>query len=146
MSSQVFPRALFAGLTESTQRRLTAVALWSGLTAIAAYLFLLDPAKGSGYIGCPFRALTGFDCPGCGTLRGLHQLLHAHPLAAFKLNPMMVVTLPFIAYSLFSYTSLLLTGKSLPRVFLPARYIWMLLVVVLGYWVFRNTAIYPFPS
>ena len=44
------------------------------------------------------RYVTGLLCPGCGTLRGLHQLLHGHLAAAFRLNPVMVLSLPLLGY------------------------------------------------
>ncbi|MGN1359189.1 MAG: DUF2752 domain-containing protein [Kiritimatiellia bacterium] len=40
---------------------------------------------------------TGWQCPGCGTLRGLHALLHLRFAEAWQLNPFMVVSLPLLA-------------------------------------------------
>lgn len=116
------------------------------IVAFGSYLFLFDPASGGGYPSCPFRALTGFDCPGCGSLRGLHQLLHGNLAAAFAFNPLMVLSLPFVGYSFFSYALLALRGQSLPRVFLPARVIWLLLVLVVSFGIVRNTSLYPFKT
>jgi hypothetical protein len=35
-------------------------------------------------------------CPGCGSLRAVHHLLHGDVVAAFKLNPLMVASLPVL--------------------------------------------------
>jgi hypothetical protein len=37
---------------------------------------------------CPWHALTGWPCPGCGTTRALTHLLHADPLGALRFNPL----------------------------------------------------------
>ena len=131
---------------ETFHQRLKVSAVWCVLTLGLTYLYLFNPANGAGYPACPFRMITGFQCPGCGTLRGLHQLLHGHPLAAFKLNPLMVMTLPFLLVVLFLTTRRALTGRMQPRLFIPAKYIWIFLVVVICFWIFRNTPFYPFVS
>jgi hypothetical protein len=57
-------------------------------------LFFFDPATAPIYPVCPWHALTGWDCPGCGTLRALHQLTHGNWAAAWRLNPLAVALLP----------------------------------------------------
>jgi len=123
----------------SLLRRLIPV-LGIGALAVAggAYLFLFDPAGTSAYPSCPFRHVTGFYCPGCGSLRAMHELLHGNLYAAFRLNPMTVVALPFIAYGLASQAVRHLAGRGLPTVFVRAGWIWALLVVMLAYWALRN--------
>src|SRR5512135_2794851 len=63
----------------------------------AAVLFCFDPAQFAFYPFCWFHRTTGLLCPGCGALRGLHQLLHGHIAAAFRLNPLLVLGLPIAA-------------------------------------------------
>lgn len=46
---------------------------------------------------CPFKWLTGFDCPGCGFQRSLLALLRGHWRASFQLYP---PTLLFLASAL----------------------------------------------
>jgi hypothetical protein len=90
--------------------------------------------------------LTGLTCPGCGTTRGLHHLLHGNVATAFQLNPFLILALPFFLYALLSYTNTVLRGKPIKRNTLPAKYIWALFAFVLFFWVFRNTPFYPFES
>jgi len=101
-------------------------------------LHAFNPAATWFYPPCPFRAFTGYLCPGCGTTRALHQLLNGHIAAAFRLNPLMMLLLPFVGYS--GASSALETAgvRPLPRVFIPAVYIWILLAVILTFWVLRN--------
>ena len=123
-----------------------AAALWGALTGAAAYLFFFEPGRTGVFPVCPFRALTGLNCPGCGTARGLHQLLHGNVLAAFELNPLLLLTLPVLGYILISYTRFAVTGRAMPQVAFSRKYVWLISALVLGFWVFRNTAVYPFPS
>ena len=121
------------------------VILILGITIIALiFLYVLDPSSSFIYPPCPFHALTGYYCPGCGSLRALHQLLHGHLSKAFGLNPLMVLLLPFVGCSLLSYIFDGIMEKPLPRVFIPAIYIWVLLGVILSFCILRNLTIYPF--
>ncbi len=61
-------------------------------------LFLFNPAESGFYPFCMFHRLTGFQCPGCGGLRAMHQLLHGHLSAAFQLNPLLVLAIPWCAW------------------------------------------------
>jgi hypothetical protein len=122
-----------------------AALIWLTLAVGATYLFIFEPGKTGFFPACPFRALTGFTCPGCGSTRGLHRLLHGDVVAAFQFNPLLVLALPFLLYALARYTNAALRGRRLRRSQLNAKYIWALFVVVLSFWVFRNTPFYPFP-
>jgi len=97
-----------------------------GLAAVAIFLFFFNPASPANqwFPKCPFRLLTGWQCPGCGSTRALYQLLHLHPLAAFKLNPLMVLTLPFIVYGFLGLTRSAVLGKPQRRLFIPPVYLW----------------------
>lgn len=62
----------------------------------AAVLFFFDPNYYPGYPLCLFHKYTGLLCPGCGSLRALHQLLHGHVAAALHLNLLLVLALPLL--------------------------------------------------
>src|SRR5260221_9010819 len=70
-----------------------------GIIALAAgVLFFFDPAEHAFYPVCFFHRTTGLLCPGCGSLRAVHQLSHGHLAAAFRVKPLLVVCLPFLAW------------------------------------------------
>ena len=52
-----------------------------------AVLYAFDPATTAYFPSCPFFHLTGWYCPGCGTLRAVHALLHGHVGRALHDNP-----------------------------------------------------------
>jgi hypothetical protein len=61
----------------------------------AALLRAFDPATTWWFPSCPFRALTGWSCPFCGSLRALHAFLRGAPRIALALNPLATVGLVF---------------------------------------------------
>ncbi len=68
------------------------------LAGAVAYIGLADPHKpGFLFPACPFKALTGLDCPACGGLRMTHDLLHGDLAAAAMDNLFLVVGLPLLA-------------------------------------------------
>ncbi len=126
--------------------RLVAAALWSFLASGAAYLFVFEPGHTGIFPLCPFRTVTGFACPGCGTTRALHQLLHGNFIGAFELNPLLLVTLPVAGIFLILFTRRAITGRPMPQIALRPEYAWAIYLVVFGFWILRNTPFYPFPS
>jgi hypothetical protein len=128
-----------------TQDQRLIFSLVLGLVLISVvFLYLFDPAKSIFYAPCPFKTFTGFYCPGCGSLRALYQLLHGNVLAAFRLNPLAILSLPFLGYAFISKSITILRGRPLPRIFIPAIWIWILLIIILLFWIFRNIPVRPF--
>ena len=70
------------------------VAAAVGIGASCLALFVVDPAVSELFPPCPWRLATGWLCPGCGSARALHALLHGDVRSAFALNPLAVMTLP----------------------------------------------------
>ena len=101
----------------------------AGLAAAAA-LFAVDPNEPGHYPTCPFLATTGLYCPGCGALRGIHDLLHGDIAGALARNPMTVIAVPYLILAWFTWI-LRTTGHPAPRsTSLPPWTIWLLLGVV----------------
>ncbi|MFA6451550.1 MAG: DUF2752 domain-containing protein [bacterium] len=107
-------------------------------------LYFFDPASSGLYPQCAFHSLTGLNCPGCGTLRALHQLAHGHFVAALHLNPLMVIALPFLGYCVLSEALFQIGGKRLPIVFKSSVWGWILVGIIIAYWILRNIPAYPF--
>ena len=127
-------------------RRSTVIAIWSLILAGAAYLFVFEPGKTGIFPSCLFRFLTGYQCPGCGSTRAMHQLLHGHVVAAFELNPFFLLAIPFLLFALIRYSVVVMRGGVPRQNTLPPLYIYALFVVVVSFWIFRNTPYYPFVS
>ncbi len=107
-------------------------------------LRVFDPATSDVFPPCPLHYFTGLYCPGCGSLRAMHQLLHGNLRQAWALNPMAVLLLPFVAYGLTSEALLQLRGRGLPHLFLPASWIRALGVAIVLFGIARNLPVHPF--
>lgn len=88
---------------------------------------------------CIFYKITGYKCPACGCLRGIHQLLHGNIYNGLMYNPYMLISLPIgIGVILTSFSKNKLAIKMRP--FLQHRFIISFYIVTFVlWWVIRNT-------
>ncbi len=109
----------------------------AGLAA-AATLYVVDPNEPGHYPTCPFLATTGLYCPGCGALRGIHDLLHGDVAGALARNPMTVLAVPYLLAAWVAW-ALRAAGRPVPRsTSLPPWTLWLLLGLVVAFGVLRN--------
>jgi hypothetical protein len=119
----------------------------AGLAAASGILILIktiNPTASGWFPACPFHALTGLNCPGCGATRGMHQLLNGDVWAALDFNALLVLFVPMIIYFLLNLISVAWRGRTLGIGKLPPAGIWALAVVLLVFGVLRNLPFYPF--
>ena len=83
-------------MTKTARIATTALAACAIALAGTAY-FALDPATNAIFPRCPFLTLTGLKCPGCGSQRAIHCLLHADIRGAAAYNFLLVASLPAVA-------------------------------------------------
>ena len=81
----------------SKRERYTALGTGAVLVGALAYVGLADPHRpGFLFPTCPFHAMTGWYCPGCGGLRMTHDLLHGNLSAAVVDNVFVLIGLPLL--------------------------------------------------
>lgn len=98
---------------------------------------VLDPSESILFPKCPFYVLTSLKCPGCGSQRAIHALLNGDIMRAFYFNALLVLSIPLVL--LLGYAEL--TREKHPRFYFTLHkplYIWMLAVLVVLWWIFRN--------
>jgi Protein of unknown function (DUF2752) len=107
------------------------------LAGALTYVGVRDPhAPGFGFPVCPFRLLTGWNCPGCGGLRMTHDLLHGDVAAAIVDNVFLLVGLPLLGlWLVWRWRS--------RRTLMPRAAVVTLVVVALGWTVVRNLPGFP---
>lgn len=84
-------------MTAKTPRLIIAVSVSAFVAIAAVVLYNFDPLTAGFYPQCPSRLLTGYDCAGCGSLRGIHALLHGDVTAAWHFNPAIFFALAALA-------------------------------------------------
>ena len=109
----------------------------AGVTTLA--LQLRDPHVHGSLGLCPFKAITGWDCPGCGGLRAVNDLTRGDVAGAISSNLLLVSSLPVLAVLWTRSFAQRWRGvrRPLPQPaagFLAA----VAVVVVLVFWVVRN--------
>ncbi|MBO8440533.1 MAG: DUF2752 domain-containing protein [bacterium] len=107
---------------------------------VGSVLFLFNPAETGVFPRCPFLMLTGYECPGCGSQRAIHALLHGDIIRAWDYNPLLVIAVPyiilgFIAELSFRRSRLMCTVRD--RLY-SGRAVWIVLTVIIIYWIGRN--------
>lgn len=119
-------------------------AMCAGAAVALVMLRLFDPATSGVFPPCPVRYFTGWYCPGCGSLRAVHQLLHGNLRAAWAMNPLTVILSPFLSYGLASHVMYEIRGRGLPQPFLPAAWIRALGAAIILFGIVRNLPLHPF--
>lgn len=127
----------------NTRRAVLAAMILLSVTGLIL-LRVFDPATSAIFPPCPVRYLTGLYCPGCGSLRALHALLHGDLRRAWAMNAMTVMLLPFVAYGLGRELHAQFFGRRPARKMLPARFIQGLAVLIVLFGIARNLPVYPF--
>jgi hypothetical protein len=102
----------------------------------AAILFLFNPAQYGFYPPCVFHKSTGLLCPGCGSLRAVHQLLHGHVAAALYFNALLVSSLPLVIW--YGVRLVLHETRNAPLPAIRLRWAWVAVAVILAFSVLRN--------
>lgn len=113
-------------------KRSVRIAIAAAAVSLAAIYFMFDPAR-MPFPRCPFLMATGLKCPGCGSQRAIHSLLHLDISAAWHYNAMLVATLPYLAL-------LVTAGRSgtLYRRLNHSRLILAYCTAVVLWWILRN--------
>jgi hypothetical protein len=102
-----------------------------------AYVGTVDPNQSGHYPTCPFLFLTGRYCPGCGSLRAVHALVHGDLGAAIGLNVLTVVGVVVLAGMWARWAARAWRGEERTTVAPPWVH-YTLLVVIVAFGVVRN--------
>jgi len=90
---------------------------------------------------CPFRFLTGWECPACGSQRALHALLHGRFAEALGCNPFLVISIPYL--SAVAYTTFRPGGRSGRLGYVQHPYVIRVYAAIfIFWWIFRNTPLW----
>jgi uncharacterized RDD family membrane protein YckC len=110
--------------------------LATAAVAGTVYVGISDPNQPGHYPTCPFLALTGWYCPGCGGLRAIHALAHGQFGEAVARNALLVGLLPLAIAAWGAWLARSLTGR--PRRGAPVWLLWTLITVAVAFGILRN--------
>ena len=98
------------------------------LAVLIIVYYRISPSSSIFFPKCPFLLLTGMKCPGCGSQRAVHALLHADVASAFAHNALLIVRI---------YNIIRPGASLLPSIQSPfAIRAYFLLVLI--FWITRN--------
>jgi hypothetical protein len=103
----------------------------------AGFVTAVDPNAAGHYPTCPFLAVTGWYCPGCGALRAVHALGHGDLMMALARNPLTVVVVGYLAVTWVLWFRRSARGRPLRRL-APPWVLYGVLAAILAFWVLRN--------
>jgi hypothetical protein len=101
---------------------------------------MYNPSENQYFPKCPFFALTGCKCPGCGSQRAIHYLLNFDVFNAIKENVLLVVAVPYLLLSI----TIDLINKSTEKlvewrkILLGRKSIKFILLLIITFWIIRN--------
>ena len=124
----------------SRARRLAApLAAAGAVGALTVALHVRDPHESGSWGFCPFRYLTGLDCPGCGGLRAVNDLTNLDLGAAASSNLLFVVAIPLLVLLWFAWTRRAWRGNGrLIALAHPQRWAVAALMLVVVFTIVRN--------
>jgi hypothetical protein len=108
----------------------------TGIVVVLIY-YAYDPAASQWFPRCPFLMLTGLQCPGCGSQRAVHSLLHLDVMSALHYNALLVVSLPAVLF--LCYVELMRERR--PRLYTSVHrpaVIWTIFTLFMLWWIGRN--------
>ncbi|WP_312556170.1 DUF2752 domain-containing protein [Empedobacter brevis] len=114
--------------------------------AFIYYFFLNNPSeKGTVFLRCPSNLFFGINCPGCGSQRAIHHLLHFEFIEALQYNALLIIAFPFLMYITLIWLYNFIFEKEIRiKLFYKNRFVWTLFFIVIVYGIIRNIPIYPF--
>jgi hypothetical protein len=115
------------------------VAVAGAAAAAAALLYVRDPHRPGAYGLCPFHALTGLWCPGCGGLRAANDLVHGDLWASLSSNAFVAPLVLVLAVAWVRWVPRRWRGGNERMIVLGPVVTVIVLAALAAYTVLRNT-------
>ena len=119
------------------RRCLIIILVLAALLVFGFIYYALDPSQSVVFPQCTFLKLTGYKCPGCGSQRAIHALLHGDLASAFRFNAMLMIAVPWVAVCLYAESQRTRNPSLYTRLNAPLL-ILLFLTMVLAWWLLRN--------
>lgn len=111
---------------------------------LAFLFFFVNPSNVNFFPKCPLYVTTGLYCPGCGSQRATHQLLHLNILGVLQQNILYLLGVLLIGYHLIVTSLNLFFKKHIYNYMYHPKTPIIILIIVVVFWILRNIPYYPF--
>ena len=125
-------------------KRILIVLCSLAVSLVLIFYFSYNPADIGFFPKCPFYSFTGFFCPGCGSQRAMHQLLHGHVFTGLKHNFLIVLLFAVLVYDFSIFILNRYTKKTVKNLLHKPVTTYAILALIISFWVLRNIDLYPF--
>jgi len=111
---------------------------------VAFIYFTINPSEVDFMLKCPLYKTTGVYCPGCGSQRSVHHLLHFNIIGAANNN---ILFLAGLLVATYHYGISLINNffnRNYKSVFDKNKNLLIVLLITVLFWILRNIPYYPF--
>jgi hypothetical protein len=120
--------------------------LLTTLVMVAVLFFILDPDEQPIFPRCIFYSFSGYYCPGCGSQRAIHNLMHLNFAGVVQNN---ILFLPAMLAVTYHYLHPVLNRNfswRLPNILYMKNTPWIIFGIIVFFWIIRNLPWYPFSA
>lgn len=120
-----------------SRRTLLAIVLVALAVMLGIVYYFFDPIEARWMPRCLWKVATGTDCPGCGSQRMAHALVHGDMAGAWHANGYAMCMIPLVGCML----GLELNRERWPKLYRKVHapwVIWTLAASVVVWWIVRN--------
>jgi len=122
-------------------------AITGGIILLLSVLYsVYHPGEVIYFPKCPFKAITGYNCPGCGSQRAVYYLLNLDFPEAFQENIILIFLIPYVLTGYIFNMIRRPNGLQLiwrNRLF-GEKAIYFLLALIIAFWILRNLTFFPY--
>ena len=113
------------------------------VTVLCTLYYFFDP-NSFFFPKCPLYSNTGIYCPGCGSQRAFHDILHMDFIDAISNNILFIIA---ILITLFYIVTIIINNffnRNIKSFLYRKKALLIILVIIIIFWILRNIPIHPF--
>ena len=109
------------------------------LLVLGIIYYSYNPENTGFFPQCPFKYFTGYSCPGCGSQRAIHEILHLNFSKAFEHNALLMLSIPYmlIGFS-FNFDDVKNRFPRTRTFFFGQKAVFVIVAIVICFFIFRN--------
>ncbi len=120
------------------------IGLLIAIVALAILFYFLDPLVHPIFPKCIFHSMTGLHCPGCGSQRAIHSLVHLNFAGVVSNNVLFIPALLMVVYGISIPVINRKFEKNYPNLMKHPKTPLVILILIILFWIIRNIPFYPF--